>query len=67
MWSAQECGMKRECGLHLPINSAPRIQHSELKVVAREGSAPSILGCRPGVILFHHRAKLAAGDGFAPP
>ena len=36
-------------------------------MVAREGSAPSIPGCRPGVILFHHRAKLAAGDGLAPP
>ncbi len=26
-------------------------------MVAREGSAPSISGCRPDVILFHHRAK----------
>ena len=26
------------------------------KVVAREGSAPSISGCRPDVMLFHHRA-----------
>jgi hypothetical protein len=25
-------------------------------MVAREGSAPSISGCRPDVILFHHRA-----------
>jgi hypothetical protein len=25
-------------------------------VVAREGSAPPISGCRPDVILFHHRA-----------
>src|SRR5436190_18281469 len=66
MGSAQECGMKRECGLHLPINSAPAFNTPNLKVVAREGSAPSIPGCRPGVILFHHRAKLAAGAGFAP-
>jgi hypothetical protein len=34
-------------------------------MVAREGSAPSISGCKPDVMLFHHRA-LAAGDGFAP-
>ena len=27
-------------------------------MVAREGSAPSISGCRPDVMLFHHRAKL---------
>jgi hypothetical protein len=26
-------------------------------MVAREGSAPPISGCRPDVILFHHRAK----------
>ena len=26
-------------------------------MVAREGSAPSISGCRPDVMLFHHRAK----------
>ena len=25
-------------------------------MVAREGSAPSISGCRPDVMLFHHRA-----------
>src|SRR5215831_17097906 len=26
-------------------------------MVAREGAAPPISGCRPDVILFHHRAK----------
>ena len=26
------------------------------EMVAREGSAPSISGCRPDVILFHQRA-----------
>src|SRR5438094_181894 len=42
-------------------------------MVAREGSAPPISGCRPDVMLFHYRAgrsstsKLAAGDGLAPP
>ena len=36
-------------------------------MVALEGSAPPISGCRPDVMLFHHRAKLAAGDGLAPP
>src|SRR5262245_29055598 len=29
----------------------------ERRLVAREGSAPSISGCRPDVMLFHHRAK----------
>src|SRR5687767_14778698 len=44
----------------------------QLRMVAREGSAPSISGCRPDVMLFHHRAvearlaKLAAGAGLAP-
>ena len=28
-------------------------------MVAREGSAPSISGCRPAVMLFHHRAVKA--------
>src|ERR1035438_5843510 len=27
-------------------------------MVAREGSAPPISGCRPDVILFHHRAQI---------
>ena len=27
-------------------------------MVAREGSAPSISGCRPDVILFHHQAEI---------
>ena len=36
-------------------------------MVAREGVAPPISGCRPDVILFHYRAlKLAAGNGIAP-
>ena len=26
-------------------------------MVAREGSAPSISGCRPDVMLFHHRGE----------
>src|SRR5213080_2925515 len=30
-------------------------------MVAREGSAPSISGCRPDVILFHHRAEIGCG------
>jgi hypothetical protein len=30
------------------------------KMVAREGSAPSTSGCRPDVILFHHRAETIA-------
>src|SRR6266576_446541 len=30
-------------------------------MVAREGSAPSISGCRPDVILFHHRAEMFGG------
>src|SRR6266446_3559718 len=28
------------------------------QMVAREGSAPPISGCRPDVILFHHRAEI---------
>ena len=28
------------------------------KVVARKGSAPPTSGCRPDVILFHHRAEI---------
>src|SRR5882724_11978195 len=49
-----------------------RLPHSAA-MVAREGAAPPISGCRPDVILFHHRAveldlpKLAAGHGLAPP
>ena len=42
-------------------------------MVAREGTAPSTSGCRPDVMLFHHRAFaghqrdcLAASLGFAP-
>ena len=44
----------------------------ELRLVAREGSAPSTSGCRPDAMLFHHRAvlahcqKLATGAGIAP-
>jgi hypothetical protein len=30
--------------------------HSE-ELVARGGSAPPTAGCRPAVILFHHRAE----------
>src|SRR5574342_106984 len=38
-----------------------------MEMVAREGAAPPIAGCRPAVILFHHRAEtLAAGAGLAP-
>src|SRR6266436_8300438 len=42
----------------LPV-SETGVQTSTLsgKMVAREGSAPSIAGCRPAVILFHHRAE----------
>ena len=41
----------------LPV-SETGVQTSTLsgKMVAREGSAPPISGCRPDVILFHHRA-----------
>ncbi len=28
----------------------------QMEMVAREGAAPPIAGCRPAVILFHHRA-----------
>ena len=55
-----ECRVRNEkrSGLVLsPVHSALRTRHSALKVVAREGSAPPISGCRPDVILFHHRAK----------
>src|ERR1035437_4181361 len=38
-------------------HSALRTPHSALKLVAREGSAPPISGCRPDMILFHHRAE----------
>ena len=31
------------------------------KVVARKGSAPPTSGCRPDVILFHHRAEIGCG------
>ena len=42
----------------LPV-SETGVQTSTLsgKMVAREGAAPPISGCRPDVILFHHRAK----------
>ena len=36
----------------------------QLKVVAREGSAPPISGCRPDVILFHHRAERTGCRGW---
>ena len=35
---------------------ARRTVARERRLVAREGSAPPISGCRPDVILFHHRA-----------
>src|SRR5208282_1347837 len=37
---------------------APNYTTRQLKVVVRRGSAPLIAGCRPAVILFHHRTKL---------
>src|SRR5664279_5026124 len=42
----------------LPV-SETGVQTSTLsgKMVAREGAAPPISGCRPDVILFHHRAE----------
>ena len=50
-----KCQMKqRRSRLHKLRNSTFGIRH--LKVVAREGSAPPTSGCRPDVILFHHRA-----------
>src|SRR5258707_4622991 len=43
----------------LPV-SETGVQTSTLsgKMVAREGAAPPISGCRPDVILFHHRAEI---------
>src|SRR5207249_8741831 len=43
----------------LPV-SETGVQTSTLsgKMVDREGSAPPISGCRPDVILFHHRAEI---------
>src|SRR5690348_1187597 len=35
---------------------APDYTTRQMKMVAREGSAPPIAGCRPAVMLFHHRA-----------
>src|SRR6266699_7079686 len=53
----------------LPV-SETGVQTSTLsgRLVAREGAAPPISGCKPDVILFHHRAEkeLVAGAGFAP-
>jgi hypothetical protein len=54
---------------------ACRLPHSAAKMVAREGAAPPISGCRPDVILFHHRALqwqnfaglLGCGDGLMSP
>jgi len=51
--------MRRICGTNDP--SASLRWRLRSKVVAREGSAPSTAGCRPAVILFHHRA-----DRFVP-
>ena len=53
-----ECAVRSvERGSCLPsVNSALRTQQSAFEVVAREGSAPPISGCRPDVMLFHHRA-----------
>ena len=51
---------------------APDYTTRQMEMVARGGSAPPISGCRPDVILFHHRAvkvrfiKMAAGAGLAP-
>ena len=43
------------------------MQRGNWNMVAREGSAPSISGCRPDVMLFHYQAyDLAASLGFAP-
>lgn len=44
------------------------IDECRVKVVRREGSAPSRAGCRPAMLLLHHRRffKLAAGVGIAP-
>ena len=36
--------------------SKPQAAAWRLKMVAREGSAPPISGCRPDVMLFHHQA-----------
>ena len=38
-----------------------------MKLVRREGFAPSRAGCRPAMLLLHHhRLRLAAGVGIAP-
>src|SRR5207247_10954889 len=42
----------------LPSNSTLCTLNSPLKLVARKGSAPPTSGCRPDVILFHHRAAI---------
>src|SRR2546428_1811009 len=38
------------------FNQLSTRNHQLFQMVAREGSAPPISGCRPDVILFHHRA-----------
>ena len=53
---------QRAC-LRAPRFGAPSrplliMQRGSGKVVARKGSAPPISGCRPDVILFHHRAEI---------
>jgi len=42
-------------GIMLHADAPPRLLRG-MEMVAREGSAPSISGCRPDVILFHYRA-----------
>jgi len=66
-------GNEKTGGLALsPVHSALRTRHSALRVVARGGSAPPISGCRPNVILFHHRAETGLpsrspqGEGWLP-
>ena len=39
-----------------------KLHHKATKMVVREGYAPSIAGCRPAVILFHHRTKFGGHE-----
>src|SRR6266576_1737540 len=53
-WIGSTQRLACSAGFHESIN--PPLHHSNPLLVAREGSAPSISGCRPDVMLFHHRA-----------
>ena len=50
--------LRSRSGKYGAVNFGPtlRLPQSALRVVAREGTAPSTSGCKPDVMLFHHRA-----------